>query len=183
MTSGTTGIPKLAMMPHTSFADMARKWLESTPISLGDNWISITPTAWIVDQMWGMGVALAGGMAMNFPETPETATEDFREADEPWVAGIVPHARRVDVDDLLHMSQALFYFDELVYLLLVLGDHDGCPDPVEHGGQLFGHRRGEKIEGDRTEGLGAQLTEKPLRVVVRDDGAPLSPRQPQGGEP
>jgi len=79
MTSGTTGTPKLAMMPHVSFADMARKWLESTPISLGDNWISITPTAWIVDQMWGMGVALAGGMAMNFPETPETATEDFRE--------------------------------------------------------------------------------------------------------
>ncbi|MGD0660918.1 MAG: AMP-binding protein [Syntrophorhabdales bacterium] len=79
MTSGTTGVPKLAMMPHLSFADMARKWLESTPISVGDNWISITPTAWIVDQMWGMGVALCGGMAMNFPETPETATEDFRE--------------------------------------------------------------------------------------------------------
>ena len=79
MTSGTTGVPKLAMMPHLSFADMARKWLESTPISVGDNWISITPTAWIVDQMWGMGVALCGGMTMNFPETPETATEDFRE--------------------------------------------------------------------------------------------------------
>jgi long-chain acyl-CoA synthetase len=79
MTSGTTGIPKLAMLSHQNFADMARKWLESTPIGLGDNWISITPTAWIVDQMWGMGVALAGGMTMNFPETPETVTEDFRE--------------------------------------------------------------------------------------------------------
>ena len=79
MTSGTTGIPKLAMLSHQNFADMARKWLESTPIALGDNWISITPTAWIVDQMWGMGVALAGGMTMNFPETPETVTEDFRE--------------------------------------------------------------------------------------------------------
>jgi len=79
MTSGTTGAPKLAMLSHQSFTDMARKWLESTPISLGDNWISITPTAWIVDQMWGMGVALCGGMTMNFPETPETATEDFRE--------------------------------------------------------------------------------------------------------
>ncbi len=79
MTSGTTGIPKLAMLSHQNFADMARKWLESTPIAPGDNWISITPTAWIVDQMWGMGVALAGGMTMNFPETPETVTEDFRE--------------------------------------------------------------------------------------------------------
>ena len=79
MTSGTTGVPKLAMLPHRSFSDMAGKWLESTPISPGDNWISITPTAWIVDQMWGLGVALCGGMTMNFPETPETTTEDFRE--------------------------------------------------------------------------------------------------------
>lgn len=29
--------------------------------------------------MWGLGVALLGGMTMNFPETPETVTEDFRE--------------------------------------------------------------------------------------------------------
>ncbi|HOJ13652.1 MAG TPA: AMP-binding protein, partial [Deltaproteobacteria bacterium] len=30
-------------------------------------------------QMWAFGVALMGGMTMNFPETPETVTEDFRE--------------------------------------------------------------------------------------------------------
>jgi long-chain acyl-CoA synthetase len=79
MTSGTTGVPKLAMLSHQSFTEMARKWLETTPIGVGDNWISITPPAWIVDQMWGMGVALCGGMTMNFPEAPETVTEDFRE--------------------------------------------------------------------------------------------------------
>lgn len=33
----------------------------------------------IVDQMWGFGVALLGGMTMNFPETPETVEADFRE--------------------------------------------------------------------------------------------------------
>ena len=79
MTSGTTGIPKLAMLCHRNFTEMARKWLETLPIGIGDNWISITPNAWIVDQMWGVGVALLGGMTMNFPETPETAMEDFRE--------------------------------------------------------------------------------------------------------
>ena len=79
MTSGTTGIPKLAMLSHRNFVDMARKWLETAPIGIGDNWISITPTAWIVDQMWGMGVALCGGMTMNFPETLETVADDFRE--------------------------------------------------------------------------------------------------------
>jgi long-chain acyl-CoA synthetase len=79
MTSGTTGIPKLAMISHQSFTEIARKWVETAPIGIGDNWISITPTAWIVDQMWGMGVSPLTGMSMNFPETPETSTEDFRE--------------------------------------------------------------------------------------------------------
>lgn len=79
MTSGTTGIPKLAMISHQSFTEIARKWVESAPIGVGDNWISITPTAWIVDQMWGVGVAPLTGMTMNFPETLETQAEDFRE--------------------------------------------------------------------------------------------------------
>jgi long-chain acyl-CoA synthetase len=79
MTSGTTGIPKLAMISHQSFTEIARKWVETAPIGPGDNWISITPTAWIVDQMWGVGLSPLTGMTMNFPETLETITEDFRE--------------------------------------------------------------------------------------------------------
>jgi long-chain acyl-CoA synthetase len=79
MTSGTTGLPKVAMISHENFTEMARKWLETAPIGIGDNWISITPPAWIVDQMWGVGITLCGGMVMNFPETLDTAVEDFRE--------------------------------------------------------------------------------------------------------
>jgi long-chain acyl-CoA synthetase len=79
MTSGTTGLPKFAMLSYKNIIDMAQKWLETAPIGVGDNWISITPPAWIVDQMWGMGASLCGGMVMNFPETPETMAEDLRE--------------------------------------------------------------------------------------------------------
>jgi long-chain acyl-CoA synthetase len=79
MTSGTTGIPKLAMLTHACFIDMAFKWIDSAPIEVGDNWISITPPAWIVDQMWGIGVSILSGMVMNFVETQETLSEDYRE--------------------------------------------------------------------------------------------------------
>lgn len=78
-TSGTTGISKLAMLSHRNIAEIARMWVEILPGTLKENWVSISPPAWIVDQMWGVGVALLGGMTMNFPEMPETVTEDFRE--------------------------------------------------------------------------------------------------------
>ncbi|MEA2014182.1 MAG: AMP-binding protein [Thermodesulfobacteriota bacterium] len=79
MTSGTTGISKLAMMSHINFTEMAASWIETIPVGVEVNWLSISPPAWIVDQMWGTGVALTGGMTMNFPETRETLLEDFRE--------------------------------------------------------------------------------------------------------
>ena len=78
-TSGTTGISKLAMLSHRNITEMARNWIESIPITSSDNWISISPPAWIVDQMCSVGVALAGGMTVNFPEMTDTITEDFRE--------------------------------------------------------------------------------------------------------
>ncbi|MCD6154135.1 MAG: AMP-binding protein [Syntrophobacterales bacterium] len=78
-TSGTTGISKLAMFSHSNFFDMASKWLETDAVGGSFNWFSISPPAWIVDQMWGVGITLIGGMTMNFPEMPETIVEDFRE--------------------------------------------------------------------------------------------------------
>ena len=79
LTSGTTGVPKLAMLSHRNLTVMAASWIEAMTIQTGENWISMSPPAWIVDQMWGVGVALVGGMTMNFPETPETVIDDFRE--------------------------------------------------------------------------------------------------------
>ncbi|HBE45431.1 MAG TPA: long-chain fatty acid--CoA ligase [Deltaproteobacteria bacterium] len=79
MTSGTTGIPKFVMLTHANFVEMALKWMETNNIEIGDNWISITPTAWIVDQMWGVGVSVLSGMAMNCVETQATLSENFRE--------------------------------------------------------------------------------------------------------
>ena len=66
-TSGTTGVPKLAMLSHRNLTAMAAQWVEETKIKPEENWLSMSPPAWIVDQMWGMGVALESAMIMNFP--------------------------------------------------------------------------------------------------------------------
>ncbi len=78
-TSGTTGLPKMACLSHGNLTAIGEGWIQAVSIRAGENWISISPPAWIVDQMWGLGVALLAGMTMNFPETPETVEEDFRE--------------------------------------------------------------------------------------------------------
>ena len=134
MTSGTTGIPKLAMISHRSFTEIARKWVETAPIGPGDNWISITPTAWIVDQMWGVGVSPLTGMTMNFPETLETITEDFREIG-PVV--IITSSRfwedlaskiRVKIADAGWVKRKLFALGERIGGALV--DHESKKEPV-----------------------------------------------------
>jgi long-chain acyl-CoA synthetase len=58
---------------------MAEQWLIAADIRPEENWISMSPPAWIVDQMWGLGVCLGTAMTMNFPETEETIADDFRE--------------------------------------------------------------------------------------------------------
>ena len=65
-TSGTTGVPKLAMLSHRNLTTMAQQWLDETKIEPEENWISMSPPAWIVDQMWGMGVALGSAMCHEF---------------------------------------------------------------------------------------------------------------------
>jgi long-chain acyl-CoA synthetase len=133
-TSGTTGIPKLAMLSHRSFTEMARQWLETAPIGVESNWISITPPAWIVDQMWGVGVTLAGGMTMNFPETLETVEEDFREIG-PSV--IITSSRfwedlaskiRVKMDDAGWVKKKIFKMSERVGMKTV--DLESRKEPV-----------------------------------------------------
>jgi len=141
MTSGTTGLPKLVMLSYENFTDMAFKWLTTAPIREGDRWISITPTAWIVDQLWGVGITLCGGMSMNFPETLETATEDFRDIG-PTV--IVTSSRfwedlaskiRVKIGDAGRFKRALYEWSQEIGRAVV--DRESRKQPVPSGLRLL----------------------------------------------
>jgi long-chain acyl-CoA synthetase len=114
MTSGTTGLSKLAMITHANFTDIGRKWIEASPIGINSNWLSMSPPPWIVDQMWGVGVALVGAVTMNFPETHDTVMDDFRELG-PDI--IITSSRfwedlastvRVKIEDSGRLNRALF---------------------------------------------------------------------------
>ena len=78
-TSGTTGSPKGAMLSFRNLLSMALALDEVDPKLSGDEFVSFLPLAWIGEQMMSLSAALAKGFTVNFPEEPDTVTEDIRE--------------------------------------------------------------------------------------------------------
>jgi long-chain acyl-CoA synthetase len=78
-TSGTTGFPKGAMLSFRNLLDMALNLHDVDPKAPGDEFVSFLPLAWIGEQMMTLSSALAVGFTVNFPEEPETVTENIRE--------------------------------------------------------------------------------------------------------
>ena len=78
-TSGTTGNPKLAMLSHRNMLSMAANLGKVDPKYETDEFVSFLPLPWIGEQMMSVASALLFGFTVNFPEEPETATENIRE--------------------------------------------------------------------------------------------------------
>jgi long-chain acyl-CoA synthetase len=78
-TSGTTGLPKGAILTHRSLITTARGFVDRYPLSENDNLISNFPAAWVGDSFFATIPHLLTGAKLNFPEEPETIAEDTRE--------------------------------------------------------------------------------------------------------
>lgn len=78
-TSGTTGSPKGAMLSHANLLAAVRNLVAIDPIEAGDDYVSFLPCAWIVEQVFGLAMAVSTGLVVNFPEEPETVQHDIRE--------------------------------------------------------------------------------------------------------
>lgn len=79
MSSGTTGLPKLAMINNWRLVYGDRLGRPFLPIKREDNWLSFSPMGWIAEQAFGFTAFLTYGFIVNFPEGPETVQLDIRE--------------------------------------------------------------------------------------------------------
>jgi len=78
-TSGTTSLPKGALLSHNNMLTMGNHLMAVDPCFDTDDYVSYLPFAWIGEQMMSISCGLQIGYTLNFPEEPETAEENIRE--------------------------------------------------------------------------------------------------------
>ncbi len=78
-TSGTTGLPKAAMLSHRNLLAMAASVMRRDAIHETDDLVSFLPLAWVGEQLMSVALGLCAGATVNFPEKPETLRLDLRE--------------------------------------------------------------------------------------------------------
>jgi long-chain acyl-CoA synthetase len=78
-TSGTTSHPKLAMLAAGRVLRHCATYLAFDPKGPADEYVSVLPLPWIMEQVYVLGKGLLCRMKVNFVEEPETMMNDFRE--------------------------------------------------------------------------------------------------------
>ena len=78
-TSGTTARPKLAMLRGGALVRHCESYLKADPRGPQDEYVSVLPLPWIMEQIYVLGWGLLARMKVNFVEEPETMMADFRE--------------------------------------------------------------------------------------------------------
>jgi long-chain acyl-CoA synthetase len=78
-TSGTTAHPKLAMIPASRLLQHCAAYLAFDPKGPDDEYVSVLPLPWIMEQVYALAQALICRMKVNFVEESATMMHDLRE--------------------------------------------------------------------------------------------------------
>jgi long-chain acyl-CoA synthetase len=78
-TSGTTAHPKLAMLAAGRVLRHCATYLAFDPKGPADEYVSVLPLPWIMEQVYAMGKGLLCRMKINFVERADTMMNDLRE--------------------------------------------------------------------------------------------------------
>jgi long-chain acyl-CoA synthetase len=78
-TSGTTAHPKLAMLASGRVLRHCATYLAFDPKGPDDEYVSVLPLPWIMEQVYALGKGLLCRMKINFVEQADTMMNDFRE--------------------------------------------------------------------------------------------------------
>ncbi len=78
-TSGTTSNPKMAMLPAGRLIRHVASYLSADPKGPEDEYVSVLPLSWIMEQVYAVGMGMVSRMRVNFVEEAETMMHDFRE--------------------------------------------------------------------------------------------------------
>jgi long-chain acyl-CoA synthetase len=78
-TSGTTGVPKGAMLTHANAIATAQTFMTAEDVRADDEWLAYLPMAWVGDAFYTLVLSLVVGFTCNCPESPETVQRDLRE--------------------------------------------------------------------------------------------------------
>jgi long-chain acyl-CoA synthetase len=77
--SGTTGRPKAAMVTHKALIGIAESVNEVDHYQENEEYLSFLPLAWVPEQVFGLACSLLFCFRTNFPEKPETVSDNIRE--------------------------------------------------------------------------------------------------------
>jgi len=78
-TSGTTGLPKGAMVSHRQLIMLAKLGQDLDDWTEKDEYVSFVPPAWITEQCIGITGCILSRMKASFAESPEMIQENIRE--------------------------------------------------------------------------------------------------------
>jgi long-chain acyl-CoA synthetase len=136
-TSGTTAHPKLAMLSAGRLLRHCAAYLAFDPGGPNDEYVSVLPLPWIMEQVYALGMALLCRMKVSFVEEPDTMMHDFREiaptfvlfAPRVWEA--IAADVRARIMDSSSLKQALYGFGMTTGLAaLARGHHSAVADVV-----------------------------------------------------